>query len=102
MNRKDRILFYDYNPDNTKNYYYLTFGELADTFGYDSAVRMWEKGYPPDYIDPFCCSEEEWDEPDEKDLTTFTVCREVYDEKNDCYYDYDNYNYLLSSYSFDD
>ena len=48
VSREEKKLFYDEYLDGTKDYYYLTFGELLDTFGERLAIEIWEKGAMPD------------------------------------------------------
>ena len=48
LNRENKKVFYDEYLDGTKDYYYLTFGELLDTFGERLAIEIWEKGAMPD------------------------------------------------------
>lgn len=100
MKREDRALFFQSYIDGSKEYYYQTLGELIDTFGYDNAIKIWQDGYPPVEIDPFCCANEKWKEGDNPD--TGIVYREIYDEDKDWYIDYDTYNEIINSYSFDD
>ena len=50
MNREDRKQFYDFYLDGSKDYYFMTYGELEDTFGKDLACEIWESGcMPNDY-----------------------------------------------------
>ena len=50
MNREDRKQFYDLYLDGSKDYYYLTYGELEDTFGKEIANKIWSSGcIPNDY-----------------------------------------------------
>lgn len=48
VSREEKKLFYYENLDGTKEYYYLTFGELLDTFGERLAIEIWERGAMPD------------------------------------------------------
>ena len=41
-------LFYDEYLDGTRDYYYMTYAELVDTFGEEIAVKIWERGAMPD------------------------------------------------------
>lgn len=79
MNREEKHIFYDEYKDGRKDYYYLTFGELEDTFGLKNAMRIWKCGYVPDDVIPLPINKESNSIPYESD-----------------------YNSIISSYLFDD